>query len=544
MFRAARVLLRFDGVVYTHRRTLTGPRIAIAAVCAAAILAVQPQGALAQSATLTVSVNGSGKVKSDPGGINCPDDCTATYPIGTRVTLEADPDGGQSLIGWSGCDEVDDEDCEVTMTGDRTVSATFTQKTHTLTVSKNPASGGTVASDPGGISCGSDCTEDYAEDTRVTLTAAAATGWTFTGWSGACSGTGTCTVVMSRDRDVRANFKVQEFTLTVSNSPPSGGRVASSPGGINCGTDCTEKYDYGTSVTLTATAFATWAFTGWSGACSGTGSCTVLMTADRGVTATFGSQQGFTLAVTIGGEGAGRVTSEPAGIACPTDCTETYASVTDVTLTAAPEPGSAFWRWSGDASGSANPLTVTVDAHRSVAAEFVRALSITTSSLRVAVVDAPYADTLRASGGTPTKTWSYTGTLAPGLALAPLTGVISGFPSSTGDYAFTVRVQSDTFRAEKALAIHVSEAPPPPPEPPPAGLTMDEVVDQLLTGASTLDERELDYLDRIGNQNGSFDVGDFRAYLTAVGAVGTGDAALVRRSTVRAPDARGGPRGP
>ena len=66
---------------------------------------------------------------------------------------------------------------------------------------------GTVSSLDGGISCGSDCSESYSPATNVTLSAVAATGSIFSGWSGNCSGTSpTCTLRISESRNVTANF--------------------------------------------------------------------------------------------------------------------------------------------------------------------------------------------------------------------------------------------------------------------------------------------------------------------------------------------------
>ncbi|MFH2069127.1 MAG: prepilin-type N-terminal cleavage/methylation domain-containing protein [Candidatus Omnitrophota bacterium] len=80
---------------------------------------------------------------------------------------------------------------------------------YTLTVNKTGDGSGTVTSNPSGIDCGSTCSYDFDDDTEVTLTAEAAGGSTFTAWSGeGCSGTGTCVVTLSEDREVTANFDV------------------------------------------------------------------------------------------------------------------------------------------------------------------------------------------------------------------------------------------------------------------------------------------------------------------------------------------------
>ena len=173
-----------------------------------------------------------------------------------------------------------------------TVTSTGTSpEQYTLTVSKSGTGSGTVTSNPGGINCGNDCTGAYNLGTGVTLTATAASGSTFGGWSGACSGTGGCSVTMSSDKTVTATFtqqQQQQYTLTVTKSGTGSGTVTSSPAGINCGDDCSETYSKVQKVKLTAKADATSAFTGWSGGgCSGTGGCTVTVDAAITVTAEF-----------------------------------------------------------------------------------------------------------------------------------------------------------------------------------------------------------------------------------------------------------------
>jgi hypothetical protein len=73
-----------------------------------------------------------------------------------------------------------------------------------LAVQKS-GSGSGIVTGPG-INCGSSCSEELASGTQVTLIATPNNGSTFIGWSEACTGTGTCTVIMSRNQTVTATF--------------------------------------------------------------------------------------------------------------------------------------------------------------------------------------------------------------------------------------------------------------------------------------------------------------------------------------------------
>ena len=77
-----------------------------------------------------------------------------------------------------------------------------------------------------------------------------------------------------------------------------------------------------------------------------------------------------TLTVSVGASARGSVTSNPAGIACPGTCTASFPIGTVVTLTEAPNSGRVFSGWFGDASGTANPVQVTMNLNRSVDAAF------------------------------------------------------------------------------------------------------------------------------------------------------------------------------
>ncbi|MGI8829971.1 MAG: InlB B-repeat-containing protein, partial [Candidatus Limnocylindria bacterium] len=156
--------------------------------------------------------------------------------------------------------------------------------------------------------------------------------------------------------------------LDVSLAGAGAGSVSSDPAGIDCGADCAETYPAGTAVSLTATPEPGSTFTGWSGDCTGTGPCELSMDADHSVTATF-TVVTHDLDVTLAGAGSGSVSSDPAGIDCSSDCSETYPDGTAVTLTAAPEPGSTFTGWSADCSGTAS-CELSMDADHSVTATF------------------------------------------------------------------------------------------------------------------------------------------------------------------------------
>src|SRR2546429_1759788 len=140
----------------------------------------------------------------------------------------------------------------------RRVPATFNVQRFTLAVVKAGTGSGTVTSSPAGITCGTGClaaSADYDNGTAVTLTATAAGGSTFAGWSGGgCSGTSPCTVTMTAARTVTATFNIQRFTLTVNPAGAGSGRVTFNDGlSIFPGT-CLATYDSGTVETLTAAA--------------------------------------------------------------------------------------------------------------------------------------------------------------------------------------------------------------------------------------------------------------------------------------------------
>jgi hypothetical protein len=183
-----------------------------------------------------------------------------------------------------------------------------------LGVTRSGTGSGTVSSAPAGITCGADCSEEYEEGTVVALTQTPAVGSVFRGWSGACTGTGACQVTVSAAKSVVAQYGLvgEKFRLTVNKGGTGTGTVTSAPAGISCGIVCSAEIEEEATVTLTAVADAGSTFSGWSGACTGTGACQVKMGAAKTVAAS------FTAAATEVIQNQPPATSNPPATAPPT----------------------------------------------------------------------------------------------------------------------------------------------------------------------------------------------------------------------------------
>ena len=322
---------------------------------------------------------GSGTVTSSPTGINCGSVCSKSYPSNTYVTLTATPASGSSFTGWSGACTGLSATCRVLMRSSDLVTANFTEQSSgsSLNVAKAGTGSGTVTSSPLGINCGTVCSKTYNPNTYVTLTATPASGSSFAGWSGVCTGlSATCSVTTSGVKWVTASFTAQSSTynLSVTKSGTGSGTITSSPTGISCGTVCSKAYNPNTYVTLTAAPVSGSSFTGWGGACAGSSStCSVTMNAAKSVTASFTAQSStYNLSVTKSGTGSGTITSSPTGISCGTVCSKAYNPNTYVTLMAAPVSGSSFSGWGGACAGTSTTCNVIMNAVKSVTASFVQ----------------------------------------------------------------------------------------------------------------------------------------------------------------------------
>jgi virginiamycin B lyase len=233
----------------------------------------------------------------------------------------------------------------------------------------------------------------------------------------------------------------QTAVLTVGEQGTGGGQVTSNVpvagGQINCSgssNHCSLTFMTNLPITLTASAASNSTFTGWSGGgCSGTAPCTVTMTGNTTVTASFALIPSFTLSIAPTGGGSGTVTSNPSGINCGATCSASFQSGTQVTLTASAASGTTFAGWSGAGCSGVAPCTVTVTANTTVVPTFVQ--DMTTNIALVAAV-LPLSRSVEVSG-VPATAFATMINAGPSNAstcsIAPATSVPASFVFQTTD---------------------------------------------------------------------------------------------------------------
>ncbi|MDR2012016.1 MAG: InlB B-repeat-containing protein [Rhodanobacter sp.] len=348
----------------------------------------------ASTHTLAVTVTGNGSVSDGPltiitacttaGGAAC----SGTYATGTTVTLTATADAGYTFSKWSGDCSGTTSTTQVIMSATRSCTAEFVPVAATYTLSVAVTGNGSVSDNQSTITActtagGAACSGTYATGTTVTLTATADAGYTFSKWSGDCSGTTSTTqVTMSVPHNCTAEFVPVAATYTLSVTVTGNGSVSDKQSTITActtagGAACSGTYASGTTVTLTATEDAGYTFSKWSGDCSGTASTTqVTMSVPHGCTAEFVPVVATpTLSVTVTGNGS--VSDNQAKITTCTvaggaACSGTYTAGTLVTLTATAAAGSFFAGWGGDciSAGTASTVSVTMGADHTCSAAF------------------------------------------------------------------------------------------------------------------------------------------------------------------------------
>lgn len=207
---------------------------------------------------------------------------------GTVVTLTAVPLVGSTFAGWSGaCSGAGA--CLLTMDAAKSVTATFTLNTYALTVTKAGTGSGTVQGAPA---------NPIAHGTVVTLTATAATGSAFAGWSGDCEGTGACVVEMTQARSVTATFAALVAMVEVTVTAPGGGGTVTVLL-VQPDAAAATLYPVGATLRLTAIPDAGFVFAGWGGDLDGYQTPTEITVSEATtITASFSQVRGWLPGVT------------------------------------------------------------------------------------------------------------------------------------------------------------------------------------------------------------------------------------------------------
>jgi len=314
---------------------------------------------------LSASTSGGGSITLSPApyaGANL-------YLSNTLVTLTATPSNGWLFAGWTGDSTASTNVTTIVMDQPRAVQALF-QIWPSYPLSASTPGGGSVSVSPAPGAAGN----LYLSNTLVTLTATPSNGWSFVGWSGdSLATTNVTTVVMDQPRAVQALFGTSLNLFTNGN-----GQVLLDPP--------TGPYLFDSAVQLTALPSPGSYFFGWSGAASGFASpLQFTVTNASGITALFGVLRSNQVLLSVSPSANGTVTINPAR--------SVYTLGDVVTLTALPAINYVFTGWGGDASGTVNPLVLSLNTSTLITASFGQAL-------------VPVFQTVVPTAGTVTFTWS------------------------------------------------------------------------------------------------------------------------------------------
>ncbi len=269
-----------------------------------------------------------------------------TINHGTATTaVTAQPDTGYSFTGWTG--DVTGTDNPLTIdsvTANMSITANFAINTYTVTFM--PGAGGTLSgSTPQTVNHG---------DSTTAITTVADTGYTFTGWTGDYTGTDNPLTLtnITANQTVTANFTLNIYTVAFT----AGG------GGTLAGTT-PQTVNHGIATTaVTAQPDTGYSFTGWTGDVTGTDNPLTInsVTANMSITANFALN---TYAVAFSAGTGGTLSGTTPQAVNHGDST--------TAITAVPDTGYTFTGWTGDATGTDNPLTLTnVTASKTITANF------------------------------------------------------------------------------------------------------------------------------------------------------------------------------
>ncbi|MDR2591935.1 MAG: InlB B-repeat-containing protein [Chitinispirillales bacterium] len=301
--------------------------------------------------TYTLSVN----VSPTEGGTVSRNPSASRYNPGTQVTVTATPTAGYEFLGWSGASNTTNPEVTITMDDNMSLSAGFGRiganlPKYSVYFNQNGAIGAppeTIQRDSGSI---------VLLPNQAGLTKE----WhSFAGWNTEADGSGrnynaTDEYTFTQTATLFAKWTRDNYTLTI--NAATGGTTSRNPNQTT--------YNAGTDVVVTATAAQDYTFAGWSGASSSTNAAvTIRMDENKTLTPRF-EQNTYTLTTNISVDGGGSVSRNPNA--------NSYNPGTEVIVKATPANGYTFTGWTGDTSGTANPVMIKLDRNKTITAGFGR----------------------------------------------------------------------------------------------------------------------------------------------------------------------------
>lgn len=354
-----------------------------------------------------------------------------TFAQGSIVAVGAIPATGFTFTNWtdSGTSTVASisPNFQYTMNGNHALVANFAPVVagkFAVNLSSSPASGGVTTG-----------TGAYNDGTDVAITATPNAGFTFTSWTengNLVSRSSSYQITnLVANRTLVANFSAiaaSQLAVVLTSSPAAGGTTSGSG-----------AFDVGSSVTIEASQNTGYTFTNWTELSTGTivstsPSFTFVLNTNRNLVANF-TLNTYSLNTTAVN---GTVTKNP--------LQETYNHGSNVALTATPNAGYVFSSWSGDATGTTNPLTVSMTANKNITANFTAVYTLNTTAVNGTVTKNPNQTT-------------YSSGSSVVLTATPSAGY--RFASWSGDATGTTNPLTISMTANKNITANFIAVPPP-----------------------------------------------------------------------------------